>query len=162
MHDITLLYAINIYKFGHYMDISNFLEKKGYCKIALEKNEIGHYQLPVSINGIDGNFILDTGASSSCVDTNIVDKYNLTPEESEHKAAGAGAIDMETFQSDIESITIGEVHIELDKIILFDLTQINEALVQHSSNNIDGIIGADILEQHKAIISYEDKAVFLM
>ena len=143
------------------MELSEFLEQKKYYRVQLEKNEIGHYQFKICLNGVEGNFILDTGASSSCVGTEYAGKYNLSPENSEYKAAGAGAIDMETFQSKVDSMHISGVSVNLDSIILFDLTQINEALTQHDACNIDGIIGAEILEQLSAIISYAEKTVYI-
>jgi predicted aspartyl protease len=143
------------------MELSEFLEQKNYHSIKLEKNEIGHYQFQISLNGIDGNFILDTGASSSCIGTEYAEKYDLIPEISDYKAAGAGAIDMETFQAKISSLSIGGVKVDIENIILFDLTQINEALSQQNACNIDGIIGADILEQLSAVISYSEKTVYL-
>ena len=143
------------------MELSEFLKNKEYHRVKLEKNEIGHYQFQISLNGIEGNFILDTGASSSCVGTEFAEKYNLSPESSDYKAAGAGAIDMETFQSKVDSMSIDGIDVDIEHIILFDLTQINEALTQHDACNIDGIIGAEILEQLGAIISYAEKTVYL-
>lgn len=143
------------------MELSEFLENKNYHKVDLEKNQIGHYQFQISLNGIEGNFILDTGASSSCVGIEFAEKYNLSPESSDYKAAGAGAIDMETYQAKVESMHINGISIEIENIILFDLTQINEALSQHDACKIDGIIGAEILEQLSAIISYAEKTVYL-
>ena len=143
------------------MELAEFLKNKDYHRVKLEKNEIGHYQFQISLNGIEGNFILDTGASSSCVGTEFAEKYNLSPESSDYKAAGAGAIDMETFQSKVDSMSIDGIDVDIEYIILFDLTQINEALTQHDACNIDGIIGAEILEQLSAIISYAEKTVYL-
>lgn len=143
------------------MELSEFLENKNYHRVNLYKNEIGHYQFQISLNGVEGNFILDTGASSSCVGTEFAEKYNLVPKSSDYKAAGAGAIDMETYQAKVESMHINGINIDIENIILFDLTQINEALTLHDACNIDGIIGAEILEQLKAIISYAEKTVYL-
>lgn len=143
------------------MELEEFLTKKGYQKVKLEKNEIGHYQFQVSINDVKGNFILDTGASSSCVGTQFAEKYFLKPESSDYKAAGAGALDMDTFQAKVNSFHIKEISVDIRNIILFDLTQINEALNQHDADLIDGIIGAEILEQLNAVISYEERALYI-
>lgn len=143
------------------MELSEFLENKNYHRVNLEKNEIGHYQFQISLNGVNGNFILDTGASSSCVGMEFAEKYNLSPQNSDYKAAGAGAIDMETYSAKVNSMNISGVNIKIENIILFDLSQINEALTQHDASNIDGIIGAEILEQLSAIISYGEKTVYL-
>ena len=46
-------------------------------------------------------------------------------------------------------------------LILFDLTHVNTALINHSSKPVDGIIGADILKRAKAIIDYDKKYLYL-
>ena len=46
-------------------------------------------------------------------------------------------------------------------LILFNLTHVNTALVNHNSKPVDGIIGADILKKAKAIIDYEKKYLYL-
>lgn len=143
------------------MDLSKFLKKRSYEEIDIYKNAIGHYQLKVLINDVEGNFILDTGASSTCVGVEYSEKFKLSLNESEIKAAGAGAIDMETFESEISSLQIGELKSGHEKVIIFDLSQINSALTQHNAEQICGIIGADILEEHDAIISYGEEKLFL-
>jgi predicted aspartyl protease len=52
--------------------------------------------IKAKINGVKGNFILDTGASNSCVGLDSVEKFQLNTEESQTKAAGAGATGMLT------------------------------------------------------------------
>jgi hypothetical protein len=47
------------------------------------------------------------------------------------------------------------------KIVLFDLTHVNEALVSHKALPVDGILGADILKRGKAIIDYGKNCVYL-
>ena len=78
------------------MNLKKILKRKGYIKINLKKINTNHFELKAKINGIKGRFILDTGASNSCVDISLADKFKLQVEDSETKAAGAGAIDMET------------------------------------------------------------------
>ena len=47
--------------------IKKLLYKKKYIKIPLKKMVTNHMELNAKINGIAGRFILDTGASNSCV-----------------------------------------------------------------------------------------------
>lgn len=47
------------------------------------------------------------------------------------------------------------------KIVLFDLSHVNEALTSHNALPVDGIIGADLLKKGKAIIDYDKKCVYL-
>ena len=120
-----------------------------------------HLELTAEINGVKGTFILDTGASNSCVGLDLIGRFKLVSEESEVKAAGAGATDMETQKSENNSLKIGKWKTEACDLVLFDLTHVNTALKQHNAQEVDGIIGADILEAGKAFIDYNKKALYL-
>lgn len=88
-------------------NLRNLLENKGFHRIPLKKLNTGHYKLSVKINTQQGDFILDTGASSSCIGFKSIEHFHLLSEESEVKAAGAGAIDMMTKISRKNSFSIG-------------------------------------------------------
>lgn len=120
-----------------------------------------HLELDAEINGVKGRFILDTGASNSCVGLDLIERFKLVSEESEVKAAGAGATDMETHRSGNNSLKIGKWKANECDLVLFDLTHVNTALKQHDADEVDGIIGADILELGKAFIDYNKRALYL-
>uniref|UniRef100_A0A2B4R864 Putative transketolase C-terminal section n=1 Tax=Stylophora pistillata TaxID=50429 RepID=A0A2B4R864_STYPI len=53
----------------------------------------GHHMVKLSINGVEGKFILDTGAANSIFDNNAVKKFKLTETSSVDKgAAGIGGL----------------------------------------------------------------------
>jgi len=120
-----------------------------------------HLELKATINGVKGRFILDTGASNSCVGVDLIAHFYLIAEESEAKAAGAGATDMETQKAENNSVKIGKWLSDDCSLVLFDLIHVNTALTQHNAKKVHGIIGADILEKGKAIIDYNKKALYL-
>jgi hypothetical protein len=43
----------------------------------------------------------------------------------------------------------------------FDLSHVNEALIQHKSKPVHGIIGADVLMKGKAIVDYYNHYLYL-
>ncbi|WP_248724304.1 retropepsin-like aspartic protease [Seonamhaeicola sp. ML3] len=141
--------------------LQEFLLNKGYTKIKLHLTRTNHFEIKASINGQKGVFILDTGASSSCVGFESVDTFKLTTEDSAIKAAGAGAIDMETKMSKKNKVKIGKWRHDKVVLVLFNLTHVNTALINHDSKPVDGIIGADILKKGKAIIDYQKKYLYL-
>jgi hypothetical protein len=144
------------------MDTLNaFLTERGYTRTKLHQTKTNHFEIIATINGVKGLFILDTGASNSCVGFESVDLFKLDAEESEVKAAGAGAIDMETKLSEKNKIKIGKWKNDKLALILFNLTHVNTALVNHKSKPVHGIIGADILKKGKAIIDYNKKYLYL-
>ena len=141
--------------------IRNFLEGEGFYRIRLKKIASGHYKLSAKINGILGEFILDTGASTSCVGFANTDYFILRSEDSEVTAAGAGAINMETKVARKNTFSIGKWSIEKMDFILFDLSHVNEALLQAKESEIHGIIGADFLKRRRGVIDYGRNCLYI-
>jgi len=141
--------------------LQKFLLDKGYTKVKLHFTKTNHFEIKASINGQKGLFILDTGASNSCVGFEGIDTFKIKAEISEIKAAGAGAIDMETKMSKKNKIKIGKWRHNKAVLVLFNLTHVNTALTNHNSKPVDGIIGADILKKAKGIIDYDKKYLYL-
>ncbi|MCX7551593.1 retropepsin-like aspartic protease [Xanthomarina sp. F2636L] len=143
------------------LNLKDFLLEKGYTKIKLKLTKTNHFEIKATINGVKGLFILDTGASSSCVGFDAIETFKLKAKDSEIKAAGAGAIDMLTQISKKNKLKIGKWKKDKVALILFNLSHVNTALVSHNSQPVDGIIGADILKKGKGIIDYEKKYLYL-
>tara|TARA_R110002049_G_scaffold31258_8_gene106129 strand:- start:230 stop:676 length:447 start_codon:yes stop_codon:yes gene_type:complete len=140
--------------------LTQFLLKKNYIKVKLKLTKTNHFEIKAKINGVFGKFILDTGASNTCIGIDKIDFFKVKSKASEIKAAGAGATDMETQISTKNTIKIGTWKNKKLKIVVFDLTHVNQALLNHNALPVDGIIGADILKKTKAIIDYNNKYVY--
>ena len=141
--------------------LKKFLKSKSYVRIPLVLTETNHFEISAKINGVSGRFILDTGASNTCVGMDKIDFFKMLSEVSDVKAAGAGATEMETLVSTKNKIQIGDWKKNRQKIVLFDLVHVNEALTSHNALPVDGIIGADVLKKGKAVIDYDKKLLFL-
>ncbi len=141
--------------------IRKILKKNKYYSIKLKRIKTNHLELNAKINGVQGSFILDTGASNSCVGLDLISNFNLDTKESETKAAGAGATDMDTLQSENNVLRIGKWKTKKCHLVLFDLSHVNTALLQHNAEKVDGIIGADILQKGKAFIDYNENILYL-
>ena len=120
-----------------------------------------HLIIEAKINNISGNFIIDTGASNSCVDLNKARVFKLKCENSAENAVSATDDINNTFISKNNEITIGKWLKSNLELILFDLTHIQNALNKKTNIEIDGIIGSDILIEGKAIIDYRNKKIGL-
>ncbi|MBE9490347.1 MAG: clan AA aspartic protease [Bacteroidetes bacterium] len=141
--------------------LRNVLEGKGFYRIPLKKLKSGHYKFSAKINSILGNFILDTGASTSCIGFNSISYFSLKSEASSIKAAGAGAINMKTKLARNNSISIGLWNLNKIDFVLFDLTHVNEALQQVKEESVHGIIGADFLKKTRAVIDYGRNCLYV-
>ena len=137
------------------------MKDKDYVRIPLVLTATDHFEIYAEINSVPGRFILDTGASNTCIGMDRIDHFKLISEESIIKAAGAGATNMETLVSKKNTITLHSWRYKKLEIVLFDLKHVNEALTAHHAEPVDGIIGADILKKSKAIIDYNKKCIYL-
>jgi len=134
--------------------LRNLLEENGFYRIPLKKIKSGHYKFSAKINNVKGDFILDTGASTSCIGFDQISYFNLKNEVSKIKAAGAGAINMKTEIAKENTLAIGKWKLSNMDFVIFDLSHVNEALQQVEEISIHGIIGADFLKQTRAVIDY--------
>lgn len=138
------------------------LKANGYKKIPFKVTKTQHLLIKASINGVKGNFILDTGASNSCVDFSDVTYFNLKAKNSSTKAAGAGATGMDTQLSKKNTLKMSRWKIDDFTLVIFDMSHVNLALEQYKTKPVQGIIGADVLLAGKAIIDYYNHYLYLM
>jgi predicted aspartyl protease len=137
------------------------LEAKKFYRIPLKKLATGHYKLSARVNTIKGDFILDTGASTSCIGLTESLRFKLLNEASEIKAAGAGATGMTTSIARNNNLQIGDWEMKNMDFVVFDLSHINEALSQTDEKLIHGIIGADFLKQCRGVIDYGRNCLYV-
>jgi len=140
--------------------LNKFLKSEGYSSIKLIFLETKHYLIEAKVNGIDGRFILDTGASNSCICTSLEDKFKVISKESKEKASSANSEMTNTKISKSNAIQIGKWEDKMD-IISFDMNHINNALSEKKVPPIDGILGADVLKKSKAILDYKTNRLYL-
>ncbi len=142
-------------------ELQKTLRNNKYKKINFKVSKTQHLVLIATINGVKGTFILDTGASNSCVGFEGIEKFNLIAKNTKTKASGAGATGMFTQVAKNNALQLGSWKNLAFELIIFDLFHVNEALLQHKVKPIHGIIGADILLKGKAIIDYYNCYLYL-
>lgn len=142
-------------------EIEWVLKANGYKKITFRVLKTQHLLIKAKINGISGNFILDTGASTTCLANTSVDFFRLEAEYSSTKASGAGAMGMDTQITHHNILKLGHWKRTDFSIVVFDLSHVNEALQSFNVAPVHGIIGADVLLSGKAHIDYANHKLFL-
>lgn len=142
-------------------NLQSLLKDSGYKKINFKLSKTQHLLIKAKINGIKGSFILDTGASNSCIGFDVVEHFEIEAKASKNKAAGAGAVGMETQISNQNLLQIGRWKTKNLALVIFDLTHVNLALTQYKAKPVHGIIGADVLLEGKAIIDYYNHCLYL-
>lgn len=142
-------------------DLQLFLKEKNYKRIKFKVLKTQHLLVSAKINGIKGNFILDTGASNSFISTEAIEKFNLIVKISKDKAAGVGASGMEMQISTNNHLKMSYWFFNKFNIAVLNLQHVNTALQHYKMKPVDGIIGADVLLQGNGIIDYSNRVLYL-
>lgn len=142
--------------------LDTFLAVKGFKKIKLNKSKVGHFELTAKLNGISGRFILDTGASHTVIDNDLVKKFKLKLHKKIHKsAAGLGGSKFSSVTSSGNVLSFRNFTSAKSRVITLDLSHVNDALHNNGIKKINGIIGADFMNKYNAVIDYKQNALYL-
>jgi hypothetical protein len=137
------------------------LRSKGYTRVRLQTLPTNHYAVVATLNGIEGRFILDTGASNTCVSAELTAYFHLNAKPSEEKASSASANELDTEVAHHNELMIGSWYSKRRSVVLFDMQAVNHALQKLDIEKVDGIIGADVLQSTKAVIDYHNDWLYL-
>ena len=139
---------------------NSFLKSIGYKSVKLKLLKTNHYLLKACINGVEGKFILDSGASSSCICLSLENKFKIDSKENKIKASSATSNMEDTRLSKNNTIELRKWRSKIN-LVSIDMTHINRVLNEKVTESVDGIIGADVLKKSKAVIDYESNKLYL-
>ena len=137
------------------------LRSKGYTRVRLQTLPTNHYVVVANLNGVEGRFILDTGASTTCVSAELTAHFHLNAKPSEEKASSASANELDTEVAYHNNLKVGSWYSQRRSVVLFDMQAVNHVLQKLDIESVDGIIGADILQSTKAVIDYQNDWLYL-
>lgn len=143
------------------IDITTVLAQQDYFSIPFRIRKSNHLYIHGKVNRVKGLFLIDTGASNTCIDSNEQELFNLLSKEHKAKASGAGSNNMHAELSVNNHIQLGKWKKSNIEIILLDLTHVNTALSEYGLPKVHGIIGSDLLKSQHAIINYPLQLLFI-
>ena len=120
-----------------------------------------HPLLDITVFGKFFKVVLDTGASKTAFDKNLLLEANEIAllNASDKLSTGLGTNTMESFTATIHDMRIGKLKIPEFDVAVIDLSTINIAYEQMGHPHVLGVIGGDILMQYKAVIDYGKQVV---
>ncbi|NVO03786.1 MAG: aspartyl protease family protein [Bacteroidetes bacterium] len=141
--------------------LNDFLIKDGYVPVKMQKFITGHLYVTGNLNGISGTFLIDTGAGATIIEEKREEKFKMKTEISDQKATGAGSSGLSVGISNNNKFVLDKYTFGSDTLRLMNLDHVNKALKSIGIEEIDGVIGADILTSGKAIIDYTNLVIYL-
>ena len=120
-----------------------------------------HIIIDAKVNNVDGKFLIDTGASNSCIDLTKSEKFKLNYGKSDEQASSATDDIKDTYISKKNLLLIDKYYIHDFDIILFNMEHVIKSLLDKDEIEIDGIIGADLLIKYNCCIDFKEKTLLI-
>lgn len=122
----------------------------------------GHHLVEATINGKTGEFILDTGANMTVIDHRFAGEFGVTP----GSGGLGGAIGVggggRASRAAIDGFSVGPIAVRQNRIVMADLGQLLQSLSRMSGTTVYGIVGQDVLNEHRAIIDVSRPMLYMM
>jgi len=142
-------------------DLNAFLLAKKFKPISMQKLITGHLYTEAIVNGVKGRFLIDTGAGATVIEIKRKELFKMKGVDSKDKATGAGGTGLAVQESINNKFSIGEYVFGSDTLRMMNLDHVNVALKGIGVQEIDGVIGADILTAGMAVIDYKNLILYL-
>jgi len=130
-------------------------------EIELRLTSSQHLLGDFEVNGQEGVFLIDTGASNSCMDEGLAKQFSLSIAGDPQPMTGAGNEKLSAQASNKSSLSYKSQVLAQLEFMLIDMQPINTAFKEQGESPIDGIIGADLLQQHNGVIDYARRSLKL-
>lgn len=138
----------------------SFSEKR--LEVPLTLTESQHLICHFTIHGEKARCLVDTGASNSCLNYHKAKFFGIEKNGISAPMAAAGEEKITAFESKEIELYFENHSLTNISLMLIDMSSINQTLESQNELPIDLIIGADFLQQKKAVIDYHQRCLVLL
>lgn len=130
--------------------------------IELESDNYHLILTGVFADGVKGNWVIDTGASKTVFDKNLVELIESIEDETEDlHAANMSEEPLTTSLAYLKPFSLGKLKVPQRKVALLDMNHINDLYSKVTELKVCGLLGSDFLLENKAVIDYKRKVLKL-
>ena len=134
----------------------------GFTAVPLRELVTGHHLVDVRLNGRKARFVLDTGANRSVLHAPYASEFGLTEGATIPGAAVGIGGSMKAKLVPVERLEIGAMPIRQSRIMTADLSQLTKLLGPLSGGRVYGLIGQDVMKEHRAVIDVSKPILYLV
>lgn len=122
-----------------------------------------HLVIRASVNNRKARMLVDTGASKTVFDKELIKKFTAAKDflVNDKLSTGLGTNHMQTHTGVVKKFQLGDLVLSNHKIILLDLSHVNESYCRMGLPVIDGVLGSDVMMDYQAVIDYKSKQLVL-
>jgi hypothetical protein len=129
--------------------------------VPLLREKSHHISITATLAGRPARFLVDTGAGGTVIDADAMARYRLTLSGASRRGGGVGTSSMRVQYIAKHDLSVGELDLSAIKLLAMDLGHVNGGLALAKVAPIVGVLGADVLWAHGAMLDYA-KGVMLL
>jgi hypothetical protein len=138
----------------------------GFTHVPVRSVKPGHQLVEASINGVSGDFVLDTGANMTVVSIEQAERFGLSAGAGGGFLGAGQAVFVGSAggarQAAVRSFTITGIDVRQRRVLIADLGQLLNALGNVAGRPVSGVIGQDVLGAHRAVIDVSRPMLYIM
>ena len=116
----------------------------------------------VLIGANEVGLVIDTGASHTCLDKELVKKFRpLEQPKSDNTVMGIGGRRLSHSMCELPDFQIGGLHLECYKVVAIRMKNVNKMLKWLGRKPIGGLLGCDFLECYHAVLDFNNRILRL-
>lgn len=145
-------------------NIGQSLVSVGYIAVPIRQTLAGQLLINARINGVDGVYLLDSGASQTVVDSKQLEQLQLKVnyDDTVLTGGGVGAHSIENVPSYNNKLEIGAFKTDNQLVAVMSLETAWESLAGVGVHDeLFGIIGVDILKASHAVLDFSSMTLYL-
>ena len=132
------------------------MQLSGYKAVRVHYSPLNKMIMPARINGQRANLLVDTGASHVMLDADAAASFGIKPSQRSLRYIRFTQINGQRLPVGFaQSLTAGDMNFGSVLVTLRNSSHSNDG-----NAHVDGILGLDILDRHKAVINCRTKVVF--
>jgi predicted aspartyl protease len=159
---LSLLTIVSIPVFAAAKDVRP-IQLGGYKAVPVRYGSLNKMMLSVAINGHPANLIVDTGANQIILDASSAESFGVSPSRYGLRYVGFTQINGQLFPVGfVRTLTAGSMNFGSSSVALLNSSARSSFSNRFENGNlrVDGVLGADILIRHKAVINCRTKFIF--
>ncbi|OAI42071.1 hypothetical protein AYO41_04820 [Verrucomicrobia bacterium SCGC AG-212-E04] len=144
-------------------EVGDVMANEGFAFMPLRRGSDDQFELAgrVTVNGISGRFLVDTGARVSVIDRRSLKRFKLTSERTTARISGALGGRTESLRAALAtSFRVGPADMRPFIFGVANLGALNDSR-DRSDDDFHGIIGTDVLRTYQFIIDYRGLRLFV-
>ena len=137
------------------------LPQLGWAEVPLVPAGYGLVAVEAEAEGQRLMLLLDSGAATLALDRQAAERLRLALEQGQAKAVGLGAPGVAARSARLPSLRLGPFDPGPVTALVLDLAPVDQSRARTGGRPVDGVLGADFLEAHRAVIDYPHRRLYL-